>query len=130
MFQYPQTKICTRGENVSIPQEQNMSRRGWNVSILPYCILLYYYCYYYHSSYHYYYLLIIIIIWLSPKGRWINATPQAKRWFNPDSQVVLQCILPDWVRVHRNTVEWCEQHEDDIKKTSEIHSALPTQIFA
>ena len=39
MFQYPQTKICPRGQNVSITPDQNMPK--WqNVSIPQYCILL------------------------------------------------------------------------------------------
>lgn len=53
---------------------------------------------------------------LSPKGRSVKASPQAKRYFNPDSQAALWCMLSEWARVRRSTVGHCKQHGSGVKK--------------
>ena len=53
---------------------------------------------------------------LSPKGRPVKASPEAKIYFNLDSQAALWRMFSDWARVRRSLVGHCKQHGDGVNK--------------
>ena len=54
---------------------------------------------------------------------------ETTRYFNPASQVAIQCMLFDWAHVQGSAVVRREQHEYDVKKKhQEPQSCLPTYL--
>ena len=54
---------------------------------------------------------------------------ETTRYFNPASQVAIQCMLFDWAHVQGSAVVQREQHEYDVKKKhQEPQSCLPTYL--
>ena len=47
---------------------------------------------------------------------WCIAAKLLNYYFNPGNQVVIHCVLSDWVHVQESSVVQREQHEYNVKK--------------